>query len=264
MRLRTQRAFTLIELLVVIAIIAILAAILFPVFAKAREKARQASCGANTKQQAIAFMQYAQDYDERLPDLLVGRDRSGASVDPLLVVPWYWNLYPYTKNLQMFDCPSWSLTLTTPAPISGLAGSGIRTGGYGGVREVLGYAGGLGYTTSTPHTWAPYPNPNLTTYGKPLAKMDMPAEVILACDSTYWTCQREYWHRTDNTGTPNAALAAKYNNAYYTVDSRHNDGANAVFADGHAKWLKQGIQSHPASHPNTGAGAGNWYYYQYH
>ncbi len=61
-----RRAFTLIELLVVIAIIAILAAILFPVFAKAREKARQSSCQSNVKQLGLAFMQYTQDYDEKL------------------------------------------------------------------------------------------------------------------------------------------------------------------------------------------------------
>ena len=63
----SRRGFTLIELLVVIAIIAILAAILFPVFAKAREKARQASCLSNVKQMCLALMQYAQDYDETLP-----------------------------------------------------------------------------------------------------------------------------------------------------------------------------------------------------
>src|SRR5205809_4233116 len=64
---RTRRAFTLIELLVVIAIIAILAAILFPVFSRARENARRASCQSNLKQIGLGFLQYAQDYDERLP-----------------------------------------------------------------------------------------------------------------------------------------------------------------------------------------------------
>jgi prepilin-type N-terminal cleavage/methylation domain-containing protein/prepilin-type processing-associated H-X9-DG protein len=89
-----RSGFTLIELLVVIAIIAILAAILFPVFAKAREKARQASCLSNIKQLALAWLSYSQDYDECLP-------------------PQYWDsrywaiiITPYLKNTQLLLCPS--------------------------------------------------------------------------------------------------------------------------------------------------------------
>ena len=259
-----QRAFTLIELLVVIAIIAILAAILFPVFAKAREKARQASCLSNAKQQGAAFMQYVQDYDEMFPDTLMGRDRSGATVDPTLVVPWYWNIYPYCKNLNVFDCASFKTYKTVPATISGLAGAGIQTGGYGAVREVLGYAGGLGYYNSGADSWLPYGNPNLNTYGKPQAAMSAPSENILVCDSPNYVCEREYWDRTDNATQPDAATATDYGNAYYFVHSRHNDGANGIFADGHAKWLKRGIKNHPTGHPNAGAGADMWVYYQFH
>lgn len=107
-----RRGFTLIELLVVIAIIAILAAILFPVFAKAREKARQASCLSNVKQISLGIMQYAQDYDEMLPIY--------AEAGP--TVPWpsgslgnpYWivQIYPYVKNVQVFNCPSGDLVFT--------------------------------------------------------------------------------------------------------------------------------------------------------
>ena len=95
-----RRGFTLIELLVVIAIIAILAAILFPVFAKAREKARQASCLSNIKQISIAVLQYAQDYDERLPQ--------GASVswNAISANDHEMGLMPYVKNTQVFICPS--------------------------------------------------------------------------------------------------------------------------------------------------------------
>jgi prepilin-type N-terminal cleavage/methylation domain-containing protein/prepilin-type processing-associated H-X9-DG protein len=91
-----RTAFTLIELLVVIAIIAILAAILFPVFAKAREKARQASCMSNEKQIALAVVQYSQDYDERYPRVYTNpppRD-------------WKNDIAPYLKNTQVFVCPS--------------------------------------------------------------------------------------------------------------------------------------------------------------
>jgi len=91
-------AFTLIELLVVIAIIAILAAILFPVFARARENGRRASCSSNEKQLALAGLQYAQDHDERL----FGAYQGPASKQ----VTWMNRLQPYLKNTQIFKCPS--------------------------------------------------------------------------------------------------------------------------------------------------------------
>ncbi|NSW58243.1 MAG: DUF1559 domain-containing protein [Armatimonadetes bacterium] len=95
----SRRGFTLIELLVVIAIIAILAAILFPVFARAREKARQSSCSSNAKQLALGHLMYVQDYDE----MFSGRGKTGG------VVPdrsWMKLIEPYIKNTQIFICPS--------------------------------------------------------------------------------------------------------------------------------------------------------------
>jgi len=119
----TRRGFTLIELLVVIAIIAILAAILFPVFARAREKARQTSCLSNVKQIALAIRMYVQDYDERFPSA-----RSvpgcpypdyGASIPAMLLVErqlqgWPSLMIPYVKNQQIFWCPSDSNESTAP------------------------------------------------------------------------------------------------------------------------------------------------------
>ena len=104
-----KRGFTLIELLVVIAIIAILAAILFPVFAKAREKARQSACLSNVKQQAQGLMMYEDDYD-RFPVTAIGLDPTKEPESN-----WWWNagtwfwpqlVYPYTKNVKILLCPS--------------------------------------------------------------------------------------------------------------------------------------------------------------
>ena len=93
-----RKGFTLIKLLVVIAIIAILAAILFPVFAKAREKARQTSCLANTKQICLGLLMYAQDYDEKFPRCAMGPN------PPCFV--WWDLVQPYLKNTQIYQCPS--------------------------------------------------------------------------------------------------------------------------------------------------------------
>jgi len=95
-----KAGFTLIELLVVIAIIAILAAILFPVFARAREKARQASCQSNEKQIGIALLMYVQDYDEIFPH----HCRQS--------VCWAYKIEPYVKNAQLAVCPSWRATIS--------------------------------------------------------------------------------------------------------------------------------------------------------
>ena len=97
-----RSAFTLIELLVVIAIIAILAAILFPVFAKAREKARQTTCLSNNKQLGLGFLQYYQDWDEKFP----------ASGVNLLGQGWAGLIYPYVKSTGVYKCPDDS----TPVP----------------------------------------------------------------------------------------------------------------------------------------------------
>jgi prepilin-type N-terminal cleavage/methylation domain-containing protein/prepilin-type processing-associated H-X9-DG protein len=112
--MRRRAGFTLIELLVVIAIIAILAAILFPVFARAREKARQTSCTSNLKQLGLALDMYCQDYDECTPIAFSGIGWWTGT--------WKERIYPYVKNYQLFNCPS----LKTVDPPTGFGIYGIN------------------------------------------------------------------------------------------------------------------------------------------
>ena len=107
---KARQGFTLIELLVVIAIIAILAAILFPVFAKAREKARQISCASNEKQIGLAVIQYVQDYDERMPCGLILNSTNNPNG-----FGWAGQVQPYAKSAQLFKSPDDSTSQVTNA-----------------------------------------------------------------------------------------------------------------------------------------------------
>jgi prepilin-type N-terminal cleavage/methylation domain-containing protein/prepilin-type processing-associated H-X9-DG protein len=204
-----SRGFTLIELLVVIAIIAILAAILFPVFAKAREKARQTSCLNNVKQLATAFMQYAQDFDEKFPyfwpDNSGGADGWG--------VPWWCVTQPYVKNLQVLWCPSMNHS-----------------------------------ATGTYWTW-PYYYPNYgmnhyiqynTSGAGAMGVIKRPAEIVLLADSCHgmgaeW---RFAWPMApgNSASSPTKCTAATTNMAESYCP--HNGGSNYAFVDGHSKWMQ--------------------------
>ena len=194
-----RRGFTLIELLVVIAIIAILAAILFPVFSRAREKARQASCQSNLKQLALAVLMYNQDYDETYAPF--------AYANPMIYTAFQMVL-PYMKNDQILVCPSLSYYL-----------------GYGvNWRHVICYAtedSSLGKNVK-------------------LGSIEKPAETLVMVDSHNGT-----------TGEGSSGYAAVYCPHCYStppyslvnwaVSSRHNEGANVMFLDGHSKWMKTSV-----------------------
>lgn len=193
-----RRGFTLIELLVVIAIIAILASILFPVFARAREKARQSSCSSNVKQIGLAILSYAQDYDEQLPYYAL--TISGAT--------WYWpmEIYPYVKNTQLFTCPS------RKAAGQVWPGPGTPTSSSCG----YGFNGsGCGYS------------------GISLGAINDPSSTIPLAES-YNVHKYTYLYNTTYVGA--TFTQASSTNAA-GADAPHNGGENCLFGDGHVKWM---------------------------
>jgi prepilin-type N-terminal cleavage/methylation domain-containing protein len=150
-----SKGFTLIELLVVIAIIAILAAILFPVFAQAREKARMSVCGSNVKQIALGVMMYAQDYDEVLPSAGSNAANRGR---------WFFQINPYVKNRDIFTCP-----VLPNSRWNGVSNSNISGFGWS---ETL---AGPGYNTAA-------------ETGYSLASIGKPADTIVVGDSGFDGC----------------------------------------------------------------------------
>jgi prepilin-type N-terminal cleavage/methylation domain-containing protein len=251
---KSAQGFTLIELLVVIAIIAILAAILFPVFAQAREKARQTSCISNNKQVGLAIIQYVQDYDENFPSGWYPAESAGIdyAVGTPVGMGWANESYPYMKNAQVYKCPD---DITQPVP----AGNGH----------------GAQYPVSYIF------NANIPISFPTLAGMVAPASTVLACEGDGFlaeipttgefvnyptsfpaTCSGvtdglnfalSFPKQSGNVG--NGLLDTGYLGGHVplgglanpspviwrttaTFGGRHTDGSVYICGDGHAKWLK--------------------------
>ena len=238
-----QHGFTLIELLVVIAIIAILAAILFPVFAKAREKARQASCQSNLKQLMLGILMYTQDYDEKFPFFPWGEGYNG---NPNSSV-WFKAIYPYVKNLQIYACPSssrangvWAVWLEPPFDDPSFVVSGTPGGsGYCGVNMHYGYNEIIG-------NWGPWWGHS----GLSQATLRYPAETLVLADCSscwiggYWASSRRGFLRRVAFAEPSGDVGCgcpprdSFLPASPDDHARHNGGSNLAFADGHVKWYR--------------------------
>ena len=231
-----KSGFTLIELLVVIAIIAILAAILFPVFAKVREKARQTSCLSNEKQLGLGFTQYIQDNDETFP---VQGGEDPTSIQSSLGMGWGGQIYPYVKSTGVYKCPD--------------DGTGVQVNGTTTSYPVS-YAANLSLLrTDGGSNTDPHPGPSI-------AVLSAPSKTILLSEVKGIYANITSINERPNVNNVMSSVSNGTGQVYpflafgsggdeqtgclggYTCSSnnvaRHTEGSNYLLADCHAKWLR--------------------------
>lgn len=239
-----RKAFTLIELLVVIAIMALLAAILFPVFARARENARRANCMSNMKQMAMGVMQYTQDYDEYYPLAWYGLNPSAANQsytqtqagtpghafvtygpNPSTVTSGHWItwqdlIYPYVNSGQVFKCPSFHNVSDLPESNTGLQYQ--MNGAYDNAAQTS-YAPSLATTFVTFQYAADAPIRYTST---PVSSIVRPAGTVMIYEAREFNCVYGLYGEV--------ALLPQYG----TTDLEpHLGGMNLAYGDGHVKWM---------------------------
>jgi len=255
--------FTLIELLVVIAIIAILAAILFPVFASAREKSRQISCASNMKQLGMAFQLYAEDNDETIAQ---GCDHSpGYFTGP----GWAGQIYPYLRSASVFTCPDDTTKPASPyTVVSYILNQDLVwpnvIGQNGGFHGAFGNLGRINAPSSTvllfegsgilanlqsPDGNDAYPNDNANNYTHGSAASNGGYAVVYSGKGNNYDPFVRINTGTDFGERFNSNPVSSPTWIFYPFPNiaRHTDGSNFVAMDGHVKWLR-------ASQISTGSG----------
>ena len=212
-----RKGFTLIELLVVIAIIAILAAILFPVFARARAKAQQNNCLSNVKQMQLGLIMYASDNNQMYPLDVIG---GGTPTGPA----WSSQILPYIKNAQIFICPSDTIvtgTIGTTGSLLPGVGNTVTLQSYGR-NEYINVGG----------------NPGTNTIPIADSLIQYPAEMLGIMDAVQYIipCGNDTAAAGGSTATSQMDQAS-IGTLNVPVTVRHNNGCNQSYMDGHVKWI---------------------------
>jgi prepilin-type N-terminal cleavage/methylation domain-containing protein/prepilin-type processing-associated H-X9-DG protein len=204
---KTRLGFTLVELLVVIGIIAIVAAILFPVFASIRERGRRTVCQSNLRQIALAMQQYVQDNSSVYPLETVTRQSGGRTV----AVYWAEAIFPYVKNEQVFICPDASSEAETSYP-------GAKS------PSIIDY----GFDLTRLNVFVP-PYPTNNIQGTREAALATPSTIYVNVDAGWSDAEgKDHYSRV----VPKTSCGRSFDGS-----TLHSDGGNYSFADGHVEWL---------------------------